>query len=88
MSFKPGDVIVWDENNLNSKFWNELPEDLKLKYYSWTGYPNKKRIFVFLTEIRDADGFADHCVLIALDNQSIETMRHPSEFRLATDEEF
>ena len=89
---KPGDVVVWDERNFYKDFWKNLSEEDRVKYYGWTGYPNKKRLFVYLTDINSISdserSFSHHCVLVALDDQSVETMRHPSEFRHASEEEF
>ena len=88
--FKQGDVVVWTPDNFNQEWWQKLPEEDRIKYYGVLGYGRKKpRLFVFLTEIRDQEvGDTGHCVLVALDDQSIETMRHTCEFRHATDEEF
>ena len=71
-------------------FWNGIindkqkPEDL-MEWYGPLGYgQDKPKCFVFLCEIRNAPG---HCVLVALDDQKIITMRHIDNFREATDEE-
>lgn len=90
VKFKKGDVVVWTHENLNEKFWNELPEKDRKKYYGPLGYGSKRsKLFVFLSLIKSADGSdSGHCVLACLDDGSIEVMRHTSEFRKATDEEF
>lgn len=88
--FKRGDVIVWDQTNFNKEYFDALSETDRKKYYGPLGYGSKKsKLFVFLTTISSSDGTdSGHCVLVSLDNQKIETMRHTNEFRLATDEEF
>lgn len=85
-SFIPGTVVVFDPESFNPKFWERLSEEEKIKYYGPLGYGQEKvKRFVFLCEIRNAPG---HCVLVSLDDQKIETMRHTSDFREVTDEEF
>ena len=87
--FKPGNVVVFEPENFNPDFWNGLTEKERKKYYGPLGYGKKrKKLFVFICEILDADGDSSHCVLISLDDQKVETMRHTSDFRLATQEEF
>lgn len=88
-TFKQGTVVVWDPTKFNPSYWNKLSEEDRLKYYGDLGYGQKKpKLFVFLTEILDSDGDdSGHCVLISLSDQKVETMRHTSEFRKATDEE-
>ena len=95
--FKNGDVVVWDgQNKLNPDYWNKLPEETRIKYYGDLGYGrDKPKLFVYLAPIMTGiDPYDDqryhsgHCVLVSLDDQKIETMRHDFEFRLATDEEF
>ncbi len=84
--FKRGTVVVFDPSNFNPEYWNNLSEKDRLKYYGPLGYGKKKlKCFVFLTEIRNAPG---HCVLINLDDQKIETMRHTSDFREVKEDEF
>lgn len=89
-SFRPGTVVVFDPKGFNPEYWDNLSEDDRLKYYGALGYGKEKpELFVFLTEIRAADGSdSGHCVLVSLSDQHIETMRHPEDFRAATDEEF
>jgi hypothetical protein len=91
--FRPGDVVVFDETSFNPEYWDKLSEEDKVKYYGWTGYPNKKKLFVYLTDIyqtyeNEGRMTSHHCVLVSLDDQSVKTMVHPSEFRLATEYEF
>ena len=91
---KRGDVVVWTPDNFNKEFWDNLPEEDRIKYYGPLGYGSeKKKLFVFLTsifEFDDALGRRDtgHCVLVDLDDGHVETMRHTEEFRRATGEEF
>ena len=83
--FKSGDVVIFEPKNFNPEYWGKLSEKDRHKYYSALGYGcDKPKLFVFLTEIHQAPG---HCILVSLDDQTIETMRHTSDFRLATDEE-
>lgn len=88
--FEPGTVVVFEPANFNQDWWGKLPEAERIKYYGSLGYGAKKQhLFVYLTEILDADGEpSGHCVLVSLDDQHIETMRHTSDFRAATEEEF
>ena len=84
--FKPGTVVVWDHSNFNRKWWDKLPEEDRKKYYEVLGYGREKPVFfVFLCEIINAPA---HCVLVNMDNQKVETMRHTSEFREVTEDEF
>lgn len=83
--FKRGTVVVFEPNNFNPAYWDGLSEKDRKKYYGPLGYGSKTlKLFVFMTEIRNAPG---HCILISLDNQKIETMRHTSDFREITEEE-
>lgn len=84
--FKRGTVVVWTSDNFNKNYWESLSEADRIKYYGPLGYgKDKPKFFVFLTEIRNAPG---HCVLVSLDDQKIETMRHIHDFREVTEEEF
>lgn len=84
--FEPGTVVVFNPNSFNQDFWNKLSEQDKVKYYGSLGYgSDKKKFFVFLTEVKNAPG---HCVLVDLDDGHIESMRHTSDFREATEKEF
>lgn len=84
--FKKGTVVVFDPNNLDQNYWNSLSEEDRIKYYGPLGYGSSKpKFFVYLTEIKNAPG---HCVLVSLDNQTIETMRHDCDFREVREDEF
>lgn len=84
--FEPGTVVVFDPSSFNQEHWKGLSHDDKVKYYGPLGYGQQKpKFFVFLCEIKNAPG---HCVLVSLDNQQIETMRHTNDFREVDDEEF
>lgn len=83
--FKQGTVVVFDPKNLNDKWWDNLSEEDRLKYYGPLGYGQEKlKLWVFLTEIISAPG---HCVLIDMDDGHVEVMRHTENFREATEEE-
>ncbi len=90
MTFKPGDVVVWTPQNFNQDWWQQLPEADRLRYYGPLGYGRAKpKRFVFICEINLSDGErGGHCLLWDLDEGRMEQMRHTSEFRKATDEEF
>ena len=84
--FKRGTIVVFEPKNFNPAAWNALSEEDRIKYYGALGYGSPKpKFFVYLTEIRNAPG---HCVLVSLDDQSIETMRHDQNFREVNEEEF
>jgi hypothetical protein len=84
--FKRGTVVVFDPSNLNQEFWKNLSEEDRIKYYGDLGYGSSKpKFFVYLTKIKNAPG---HCVLVSLDDQKIETMRHDNDFREVKEEEF
>lgn len=84
--FKPGTVVVFEPKNFNPDFWNNLPEEHRVKYYSPLGYGREKpKFFVFITEIKNAPG---HCILVDMDDGHIEWMRHTDDFREVTEEEF
>lgn len=89
-NFKRGTVVVFEPNNFNPEYWKGLSEEDKIKYYGPLGYgAEKPKLFVFLSKINDEHGNdTGHCVLVSLDDQRIETMRHTNDFRKATDEEF
>lgn len=83
--FTPGTVVVFDPHTLNSKFWDNLSEEDRIKFYGPLGYGGKEMVrFVFMCEIINAPG---HCVLISLEDQSIQTMRHTENFREVTEDE-
>jgi len=86
MTFEPGTIVVFDPDSFNSEFWKGLSEKERKKYYGPLGYGQKKlKPFVFLCEITTAPR---HCVLVDIETQKIETMRHTNDFREVTDEEF
>ena len=90
--FKPGTVVVLDKE----KFENlSMTHEKKLKYYGDLGYgQDHPHFFVFLCEITVQDKLYDiplstgHCLLVSLQNQKVETMRHPDDFRAVTEDEF
>lgn len=85
MKFKLGDTVIFDPESFNPIFWNKLSEEEKIKYYGPLGYGRQDRLlFTFLAEHNPQKG---HCVLVNMENQKIETMRHISDFRLAKSEE-
>lgn len=84
-TFKPGDTVVFDPQGLNQEWWSKQSEADKLKWYGPLGYGAKKlHLFTFICEHSPQAG---HCVLISMQDQHVETMRHTSDFRLATEEE-
>lgn len=87
--FKRGAVVVFEPKNLNKEWWDAQTEEDLIKWYGPLGYgQEKKKLFVFLAEILDSDGYpSGHCVLAEL-NDKIVTMRHTSDFRKATEDEF
>lgn len=89
-TFSPGTVVVFSSDNFNPAYWNGLSEAARLRAYGSVGYGKEKpELFVFVCPICDSDvGDTGHCVLISLDDQHIETMRHTSDFRAATEKEF
>ncbi len=83
--FKLGTVVVFEPKNFNPKYWNQLAEYDRIKYYGVLGYGQKRqKHFIFLTEIRNIPG---HCVLVDMDSGNIQVMRHTSDFREATEDE-
>lgn len=83
--FKLGDTVTFDPSHFNQSYWNGLSEEDRKKYYGVLGYgAAKPHLFTFICEHQPQGG---HCVLISMEDQHIETMRHISDFRLATDEE-
>lgn len=82
---KPGTVVVFDPAHDNPKFWENLKEEDRIRYYGELGYGSQRtKLFVFLCEINNSG----HCVLVDLDTNKVMTMRHTSDFRPATDDEF
>jgi len=96
-TFEPGTVVVFDPDNLNPEFWDNLSEEDRMKSYGGLGYGEERmKLFVFLCEIYCAPEEGDderissgHCVLASMTHPSVmEVMRHTSDFREATAEEF
>jgi hypothetical protein len=85
-TFRPGDTVIWiGPQTFNKKWWKGLSEKDRIKYYGALGYGRKKPLlFTFLCEHHPQNG---HCMLVNMENQKIETMRHICEFRLAGDDE-
>ena len=83
--FRMGATVVFDPETFNPDFFSGLSEEERLLYYGDLGYGSEKPVlFTFLGEHSPQSG---HCILINMKNQKIETMRHTSDFRLATEEE-
>jgi len=83
--FELGDTVVFDTRCLDPAFWDNLTEDVRIKYYGPLGYGEKDiLLFTFICEHRPQSG---HCVLVNMKNQKIETMRHIECLRLATEDE-
>jgi hypothetical protein len=84
-SFKSGDTVVFDPTTFNPEYWENLSEEDRLKYYGRLGYGRERpHFYTFLCEHSPQGG---HCVLISMEDQHVETMRHVNDFRLATEEE-
>lgn len=81
-SFSPGDTLVFDPKTFNTEYWEGLSENDRIKYYGDLGYGSDK--LVLFTYLCEHNPQAGHCVLVNMDNQKIETMRHTNNFRLAT----
>lgn len=83
--FKPGDTLVFDPSNFNPEYWDKLSEADRKKYYGAIGYGDERpHLFTFVCEHRPQSG---HCVLVSILDQHVETMRHTTDFRLATEDE-
>lgn len=83
--FSPGDTVIWDRRNLSEEFWENLSEGSRVLYYGRFGYGAKKtKLFTYICEHSPQSG---HCVLMDMDDGRLIPMCHPSEFRLATEEE-
>lgn len=83
--FKPGTVVVFDPAHFNPKFWDNLKEEDRVRYYGELGYGSDRlKFFVYLCEVNNSG----HCVLVDMDTNKIITMRHTIDFREATEEEF
>jgi hypothetical protein len=95
IKFKSGDVVIFEPKNFNPSFWDSLSEEDRIKYYGPLGYGSEKpKLFVYITDImqgtygNEKRYSSGHCVLIDMDTNEIQMMRHPTDFRLATDDEF
>lgn len=78
-----GDTLVFDIDAVDET----LPEALIRQYYGHLynlDNPDKPYLFTFIAEHRPQSG---HCILINMQNQKIEIMRHIDDFRLITEEE-
>lgn len=83
--FKLGDTVVFEPKNFNKKWWDAQKKEDLLRYYGSLGYNAPKlHLFMFVAEHSQQPG---HCTLISLADQHVETMRHTSDFRLATEDE-
>jgi len=83
--FKPGDTVIFDPDTFNPDYWDKLSEEDRVKYYGPLGYGREKPLhFTFLCEHSPQFG---HCVLVNMETQQVETMRHTTNFRLATEDE-
>ena len=96
-SFKVGSVVVLNQEAFAAGNWNGLSEEQRIKYYGPLGYGAKKpKLFIYMGEIlAEPDTYdhnrqysSGHCVLIDMDTNKFEIMRHTSDFRLATEEEW
>jgi hypothetical protein len=84
--FKLGDTVVFDPSGLDPEYWASLSEAKRLKYYGPLGYGAARRhLFTFIC-LHGPQG-DDHCMLVSMVDQHIETMRHVGDFRLATEDE-
>jgi hypothetical protein len=84
-TFQLGDAVVFEPKSFNPEWWDKQSEADLVKWYGRLGYKSERpHVFVYICEINSAPG---HCVLVSLQDQHIETMRHTSDFRMATDEE-
>lgn len=82
-----GDTVRFEPDTFNPNYWNSLSDAEKVKYYGDIynfENPNRPFLFTFITEHYPQTG---HCVLINMQNQKIETMRHTSNFVLVEDDE-
>lgn len=85
-TFRAGDTVVWiGPEAFNKDYWDKVPEYDRIKYYGPLGYGSEKPVlFTFVCEHHPQNG---HCMLVNMENQKIETMRHINEFRLAGEDE-
>ena len=78
-------AVVFDVDTFHPPYWDNLTEEDRIEYYGPLGYGDEKlKLFTFICEMRPQSG---HCVLIDMESGKVETMRHVSDFRLATDDE-
>jgi len=85
--FRPGDTVVFEPANFNPEYWNKLSETRKREYYGDLYNfedPSKPFLFTFICEQKPQYG---HCVLVSMDTQKMETMRHINDFRKAREDE-
>lgn len=84
--FKPGDTVAFDPTSFNPEYWDNLTLGQKEYYYGdlYDFEHDKPILFTFLCEHHPQTG---HCVLVNMDNQKVETMRHTCDFRLVGDDE-
>lgn len=85
--FRMGDTVMFDPESFNPDYWDNLSNSDKRKYYGDLynfDNPDHPYLFTFITEHYPQHG---HCILINMQNQKIETMRHTSNFRLVEDDE-
>jgi hypothetical protein len=86
-NFNPGDTLIFTTENFNKSWWDKLPEYERIQYYGVLGYGRPKdrpHLYTYLCEHKPQGG---HIVLVSMEDQHIETMRHPEDFRLATEDE-
>jgi hypothetical protein len=86
MKFKQGDTVVYDFKSLEgTEYWNKLSENKKIEWYGALGYGRDKLLlFTYVCEHTPQTG---HCMLVNMETQKVETMRHTDEFRLAEEGE-
>jgi len=77
MKFKNGDVVVFEPKNFNKKYWAELSEKDRIRYYGPLGYGRKKpKLFIYMTNINAMENGKRydtcHCVLLDMDDGHLE----------------
>jgi hypothetical protein len=84
--FVIGDTVVFDPESFNPEYWDKLSHDDKVKYYGnlYNFIADKPYLFTFIGYHRPQYG---HCILVNMITQKVETMRHSSNFRIATEDE-
>ena len=90
--FHPGDVVIWAPSH---DIYAGTTEVQRINWYSRLGYGAATRpLFVYVCPINACNLVpgvrmdSGHCILIELGTGRIEWMRHPDDFRYATNEEF